>query len=233
MKTCIITGASSGIGRAAAVEISNKNNFDNIVIIGRNIEELKKTRELMDINKTISLVIHDLDDLERIPKVIQDIFHEFGSIDCLCNIAGYTDPQPLLNTSLDNLIKTYNINVFAPILLIRESVKYMKDNNDGGKILNVSSTAASTSRPGWLSYASSKAAVNSISMTLSDELNEYGIKVYNISPGRCATALRKKLAPNEDPDTIMQPNDVAKVISNLLHDDENVLDGQNITIRKK
>ena len=73
------------------------------------------------------------------------------------------------------------------------------------KILNIASTAGITSRPGWLAYASSKAAVVSLSATLADELAGSGIKVYSISPGRTATELRRKLAPEEDPSTIMQP----------------------------
>ena len=107
----------------------------------------------------------------------------------------------------------------------------MKKN--GGKILNVASTAGMTPRPGWLSYSSSKASVISMSQTLTDELSEYGIKVYCVSPGRCATKLRKRLAPNEDPRTIMQPIEVAEVICDLISDEECCLDGQNIIIRKQ
>lgn len=105
--------------------------------------------------------------------------------------------------------------------------------NKGGKILNIASTAGMTPRPGWLSYSSSKAAVISMSQTLTDELVEYGIKVYCVSPGRCATKFRKRLAPNEDPTTIMQPEEVAEVICNLISDNGNCLDGQNIVIRKQ
>lgn len=233
MRTCVITGASSGIGRASAISISNENDYENIVLIGRNLEELNITMGLMNKKVKISLIQYDLAELEDIPTIIEGIISKYKTIDCLCNIAGYTEPKPLLQTSLDNIVKTYNVNVFAPLILIRETVKYMKDNKYGGKIINISSTAATTPRPGWISYASSKAAMNSISSTLSEELAEYHIKVYNLSPGRCATKLREKLAPDEDQNTIMQPIAVAKVISNLLKDSEQVLDGQNIIIRKK
>jgi 3-oxoacyl-[acyl-carrier protein] reductase len=101
------------------------------------------------------------------------------------------------------------------------------------KILNVASTAATTSRPGWLAYASSKAAVVSMSSTLADELAGTGIKVYTISPGRCATELRRVLAPEEDLSTIMQPSQVADVIATLVDDNESTLDGQNIIVRQK
>ena len=104
---------------------------------------------------------------------------------------------------------------------------------NGGKILNVASTAGMTPRPGWLTYASSKASVIAMSQSLTAELAEYGIKVYCVSPGRCATKLRTRLAPDEDPSTIMQPEDVAEVICNLMSPFENCLDGQNIVIRKQ
>ena len=212
MKTCVITGATSGIGKATAIELSKLNDYDRIVILGRKKEELEETQKLMDISKNITYKILDLTDI---------------------NVAGYTEPAPLLTTSIENLRTTYDTNVFAPIILMRETVRYMKDNKDGGKILNVASTAGMTPRPGWLAYASSKAAIISASDTLSHELEEYKIKVYCVSPGRCATALRRKLAPDEDQTTIMQPKEVAKIICSLIKIKENCLDGQNIVIRRK
>lgn len=233
MKTCVITGATSGIGRATAIEISKSNEYDNIVILGRKEKDLLKTVEDMNKKKNISYKIIDLLDLEKIPSIVEEIIKDNKTIECLINVAGYTDPAPLLTTTIENLEITYKTNVFAPIILMREIVRYMKSNEEGGKILNVASTAGSTPRPGWLSYASSKAAIISASNTLSAELEEYKIKVYCVSPGRCATALRRKLAPNEDPSTIMQPKEVGKIICSLISNDEQCLDGQNIIIRKK
>ena len=233
MKTCIITGASSGIGRAAAIETGKLKEFANIVLIARNIEELRKTKEAMDRRNDVLLFPYDLADLKGIPGLVKSIYETCGSIDCLLNIAGYTDPQPLLNTSLENMQKTYDVNVFAVFLMIKECVKYMKKSSSIKKILNVASTAGMSSRPGWLSYASSKAAVISMSQTLTDELAEYGIRIFCISPGRCATALRRKLAPDEDQSKIMQPEEVGRIISSMISEDEQCLDGQNITIRKK
>lgn len=232
MKTCIITGAGSGIGKETAIQISNQPEYTNIALIGRNKDDIATTISLMQQNgKDISIWPADFTYPEVIPTIIESIYEKYGSIDCLLNIAGYTDPKPLLQTSLESMQMTYSVNVMSPFMLIRECVRYMK--KTGGKILNVASTAGMTPRPGWLSYASSKAAVISISKTLTDELAEYGIKVYCVSPGRCATKLRKRLAPNEDPTTIMQPNEVAEVICNLISQNENCLDGQNIVIRKQ
>ena len=234
MKVCVITGAGAGIGKASAVELAGTDFFDGYAILGRNATALNATvEEMKSRNNKVKIVVYavDFEMPEKIAEIIDKVYDDFGSIDCLLNIAGYTDPQSLLLTSLDSFEKTYKVNVFSPFMLMRECVKYMKTN--GGKILNVASTAGMTPRPGWLSYASSKAAVISMSQTLTEELAEYNIKMYCVSPGRCATELRKKLAPDEDPTTIMQPKEVAEVIVRLIDPEEKCLDGQNIVIRKK
>lgn len=231
MKTCIITGAGSGIGREVAILLSQRKEFDAIAMLGRNMDALQRTEQAMEQDSDVSIWKIDFEHPDAITGIVEAIYQRYGSINCLLNIAGYTDPQPLLQTTLDNMQTTYNVNVFSPFLLIKESVRYMK--STGGKILNVASTAGMTPRPGWLSYSSSKASVISMSMTLTEELSEYGILVYCVSPGRCATKLRKRLAPNEDPSTIMQPREVAEIICNLISNNESCLDGQNIVIRKQ
>ena len=233
MRTCIITGAGSGIGRAAAIAVAEAGEFEYLALIGRSMDKLEETKSRMQTVSRVELFAYDLGDLEGIPALVERIYGETGQIDCLLNIAGYTDPQPLLTTTLESMRLTYETNVFAPFMLIRECTKYMRLNQDGAKILNVASTAGITPRPGWLSYASSKAAVVSMSQTLAEQLAEYGIRVYCISPGRCATALRRKLAPNEDQSKIMQPEDVGRIICQLVSRSEHCLDGQNIVVRKK
>lgn len=233
MGTCIITGAGSGIGRATAIELGRREDYGTLVLIGRNEEALKSTRDSMPGGKTVHLCPYDLRELEGIPALVEEIYRQCGDIRCLLNIAGYTDPQPLLTTSVESMEYTYAINVFAPFVLTRECARYMRENDGASKVLNVASTAGITSRPGWLSYASSKAAIVSMSQTLSEELAEYRIKVYCVSPGRCATALRRKLAPEEDPEGIMQPEEVGRIICDLVSEGEHCLDGQNIIIRKK
>lgn len=233
MNTCVMTGIGSGIGRATAIQMSKQGFFDSYALLGRNQDAIAGTVKEMKRNTDGKIEVYeiDLNSPESIPDIVDTIYESFGNISCLLNIAGYTDPQPLLTTTLESFEETYKVNVYSPFMLIRETVRYMK--STGGKILNVGSTAGMTPRPGWLSYSSSKAAIISMSQTLTEELAEYGIKVYCISPGRCATKLRKRLAPDEDPQTIMQPEDVAEVICNLVSPSESCLDGQNIVIRKQ
>jgi 3-oxoacyl-[acyl-carrier protein] reductase len=233
MGICIITGIGAGIGKATAIKLAQRGLFDGYALVGRNDADIEATRQTMSeyvAASNLRVFKADLSYPETIPAVVEAIHDTMGEIDCLLNIAGYTDPKPLLATTLESFDLTYRINVYSPFVFMRECVKYMR--NRGGKILNVASTAGMTPRPGWLSYASSKAALISMSETLTAELSEYGIMVYCVSPGRCATKLRKRLAPDEDPTTIMQPEEVAEVICNLVDPNECCLDGQNIVIRK-
>ena len=232
MNIAIITGIGSGIGRAVSIELSKRNYYDGFALLGRNIDAINDTIAEMRKNgaETIRSFHVDLSHPEILPQIVKQI-SDRGDIVALYNIAGYTDPQPLFATSLDSFELTYKVNVFAPFMLMRECAKYMR--SKGGKILNVASTAGMTPRPGWLSYAASKSSVIAMSQTLTAELAEYGIKVYCVSPGRCATKLRKRLAPDEDPTTIMQPEEVAEVICNLMNPKECCLDGQNVVIRKQ
>jgi short-subunit dehydrogenase len=231
-KVCVITGASQGIGRAAAIRMSREPDVGTVVLIARNAAGLEATAAAMEHEDTlVELIPYDLTDLDGIPDLVRRIHDQYGSIDTLLNIAGYADPQSLLDTDIDNIVKTYTVNVFAMLVLIREVARYMYDRP--AKILNVASTAGITSRPGWLAYASSKAAVVSLSATLADELAGSGIRIYSISPGRTATELRRKLAPEEDPSSIMQPSQVADVIAQLMSDSEITLDGQNIVVRTR
>ncbi|MFD1037155.1 SDR family oxidoreductase [Virgibacillus byunsanensis] len=230
-KTCIITGASRGIGRAIAVSMSIRDDISNFVLISRTESGLEETAKQMNSEKHITYFALDLTHYEAVKDLVHEIGLEYGTIDMLINVAGYANPKSILETSIKDWDKTYQINVHSIFNITKETVKFMKIT--GGKILNVASTAGGSARPGWLAYASSKAAIINMSQTLSEELSEYGILVYCISPGRCATELRKVLAPDEDPNTIMQPEHVGEVVGQLLSDNGVCLDGQNIVVRKQ
>jgi 3-oxoacyl-[acyl-carrier protein] reductase len=232
-KTVVITGASQGIGRAAAIRMCREPGVTAVILIARSAPGLEETVADMEPpeGQVVRCVPYDLADLDGIPELVRSIHDEYGSIDVLLNIAGYAEPKSLLDTTSVNLVTTFTINVFAMLILTRELVRYMQGRP--AKVLNIASTAGITSRPGWVAYAASKAAVVSLSQTLSDELAGTGIKIYAISPGRTATELRRKLAPDEDPSKIMQPDAVAEVIATLMRDAERTLDGQNIIVRQQ
>ena len=201
--------------------MSREPDVSGLVLIARSAAGLEETAAALRARRQATIELHrrtTWPTSTASPTSSRGIHDRFGSIDVLLNIAGYAEPQSLLDTTADNLVTTFTINVFAMLVLTREIVRYMQGRP--AKILNMASTAGITSRPGWVAYASSKAAVVSLSQTLADELAGSGIKIYSISPGRTATELRRKLAPEEDPTTIMQPSQVADVIAQLMSDAE-------------
>lgn len=231
-RTAVVTGASQGIGRATAIRLSRDPSIDNLVLVARSPEGLESTAAACSADTTkLDLVAYDLADLEGIPDLVAGVHGRHGSIDVLLNIAGYAEPKSLLDTTATNLVTTFTVNVFAMLILTREVVRQMQGRPT--KIVNIASTAGISARPGWVAYAASKAAVVSLSQTLSEELAGTGVKIYAISPGRTATELRRKLAPEEDPTSIMQPDAVADVIAMLVGEGERTLDGQNIIVRQQ
>ena len=185
-RTAVVTGASQGIGRATAIRLSRDPSIDHLVLVARSQEGLDSTAAECDATTTeLDLVAGDLADLDAIPALVAGIVDRHGSIDVLLNIAGYAEPRSLLDTTAQNLVTTFTVNVFAMLILTREVVRHMEGRPT--KIVNIASTAGITARPGWVAYAASKAAVVSLSQTLSEELAGTGVKIYSISPGRTAT----------------------------------------------
>jgi len=90
-----------------------------------------------------------------------------------------------------------------------------------------------SARPGWSAYAASKAGLINFSETMAEELREYNIKVFTIAPGRTATDLRRRLAPSEDPKTIMQPDKIANIINFMLSEESDVIEGQVVQVRER
>lgn len=230
MRTCIITGAGTGIGRATAIALSNKEDIENLVLISLGMEDLNETKSQMNSEKNIILYDQDITRYDEVERIIDEVHNKFGRIDILLNIAGYSKPASLLDCTLDLWETTFKINVTSAFMLTKIVVKYMKET--GGILLNIASTSGSTSRPGWLPYAASKSAVIGMSRTLTEELKPYKIRVYNVSPGRCATAMRRTVAPDEDQSKIMKPEDVANAIKYLVSSEDNCMDGQDIIVRK-
>lgn len=234
MKTCIITGAGTGIGRATAIALAENSDINNFVLISLGMTDLEETKRLMQEvftdERTVVLYDQDITKYEEVQKIIEDTYTKFGSIDVLLNIAGYSKQCEFLEIPLELYKFTFEINVVAMFFITQAVVRFMK--KQGGVILNIGSTSGSTPRPGWLPYAASKSAVIGFSRTLTHEVKDYGIKVFNLSPGKCATAMRRGLMPDEDSARIMQPEAVANMISFFVNNPDCDIDGQDIVIRE-
>lgn len=234
IRNVLITGASKGIGYATAKRFLTSDESFNLILVARKSEKFDAAiEELNSLNPTkgqsITQFEADFGNLHDVNKLLTYIEEREISLDMLVNNAGYTNPNGFLDTDPDDFRHTLEINLIAPFHLIRE---LYHQGNHLQQIVNIASTAGMGARPGWLSYAASKSAMISMSDTLREELKVFGTDVICLSPGRCATDLRKTLAPDEDPTTIMQPENVADIIYFMSTDAARYIDSQNIVVRQ-
>lgn len=233
-KTLLVTGASKGIGLETVRRfVDSDNAVDKIIMLARESDEF--TQSLASLRAAnphdVEVVPYtiDLADRPAIIELIPRVFTEHGTIDFLVNNAGYTKPVPIHQVDFADFERTIGVNLYAPFTIIQE---LLHQGNQFELIVNIASTAGINGRSGWLTYSASKAAVINMSEVLREELAIYGTRVVCISPGRTATALRKVLAPTEDPSTIMQPQDVAEVIEMLASPVGKFFDSANLVVRQ-
>ena len=182
-KVVVITGASSGLGFRIAREFIKEN--ANLSICARRLYKLKK------IYKGKAKVFFqkvDISDEEAIKKFIKKTVKIFGKIDILINNAGIAQPSKIENIDYKDLKKTFEVNLFAPAIFLRETLKIMKKKNYG-RIINISSGGSVNCGETFSAYSASKAALNTLAKTLSKEIKNYNIKVNTMSPGPCKTEM--------------------------------------------
>ncbi len=232
MKTIMITGASRGIGFATAKAFAEVDaEFDNIVLVARDSERLEKAGEVVSRiagNKTVIMIASDLGIRGFQKELFDRIEAEDLSLTTILNNAGYTAPCPFNEITDEDLDLTLQINVKAPLLIVREA---RLRGHPLDYIVNIASTAGLNGRSEWATYSASKAAILAASESMGEEFRKEGTEVLRISPGRCATDLRKRLAPDEDPSTIMQPEEVADGLRYLLSDQGKIVRHQNLIFR--
>ncbi len=188
-KVCIITGASSGIGRAAARLFAE--NGANVIALGRNEKELKILRdEVQTENGTLKIQLADVLEATQIEKVVNDSVETFGQIDVLVNAAGIILNGSIENTPLEDWDKMMNLNLRAVFCLTQKCVPHLEKTK--GNIVNVSSVAGLRAFPNVLAYCVSKAAIDQLTRCSALELAPKGVRVNAVNPGVVVTGLHKR-----------------------------------------
>lgn len=231
-KTVLISGASKGIGLATARRFARgMDDVSCIVMVARSSAYFEtavaEVRALAG-NRQVLAVEVDLADPEAVSAVFDRLDAENIALTAIVNNAGFTKPASINETRMADFERTMQINLYAPFRFVQEA---LLRSHPLEKVINIASTAGVSGRSGWMSYSTSKAAVINMSEVMREELAPYGIDVVCLSPGRCATDLRKTLAPDEDPSTIMQPEHVADVIAMMSSPAGKMLMSENLVVR--
>jgi NAD(P)-dependent dehydrogenase (short-subunit alcohol dehydrogenase family) len=184
-KTVLVTGCSSGIGRATAYAFLDDD--WQVYATARNTADIEKLGEAgCDIS---TLDVTDPEDVER---VVDRIIERDGRIDCLVNNAGYGQHGPLEDVSDDLLHRQFDVNVYGPHRLVRAVLPHMREREDG-TIVNVSSVAGRIASPGMGAYSASKFALEGYSDALRNEVAPHGIDVSVVQPGPVKTKFRERV----------------------------------------
>jgi len=153
--------------------------------------------------------------------------HRSNLVGAVVCCAGDVNPKPLSETSEDELRASLEVNLIHQFRLIR---LFHQVEGTPPPIVLIGSTAGTRPSPGWAAYSVAKAALHNLGVTAHQESKG---RVYVVAPGRCATDLRRRLAPDEDQTQIMQPSEVADVVWTCIQDRRGVLAGQVIEVARR
>lgn len=188
-KVAFITGASSGIGRAAATLFA-ENGF-RVAAIGRNEKELNYLSEkVLEKGGSIEIFTADLREPVQIDELVGKINETFGRIDVLVNAAGIIGNGSIETTILDEWDNMLNVNLRSVFYLMQKCVPYLEKTK--GSVVNVSSVTGLRAFPGVLAYCVSKAGADQLTRCAALELAPKGIRVNAVNPGVIKTNLHKR-----------------------------------------
>jgi len=185
-KVIVITGASSGIGEAAAIAFAQKG--AKVVLAARRIEKLKKlTENIHHFNKYCIFVSTDITQESEVINLFNETEIQFGKLDILINNAGKGLKSEVLNIRFDDWLSVIQTNITGIFLCTREAVKQMIQKKNRGHIITISSIAGFYGAPGYAAYSASKHGVTGFMRSIKWELRKYGIKTSTIHPARVDT----------------------------------------------
>lgn len=187
MKRILITGASSGIGRAASIGLAKEGH--HIAIAGRRLDKLQTLQEdICDLNGKKPIIIQlDVRDENQVSSSIEKLISSWNQIDVLINNAGLSlGLNPIYEGNLEDWDNMMNTNVRG-LLLVSKAVSNNMIQFNNGQIINISSIAGTQVYANGNVYCASKHAVDAITKALRIDLLHYGIRVSSISPGAVNT----------------------------------------------
>lgn len=187
-KVVIITGASSGIGRATALKFGMEG--AKVVLVARRGDKLAEVAQSIEaVRGEVTAIVADVMLEADVERVVRGTVAVYEGIDILVNAAGILKAGTVENTSLEDWDKMMNVNVRGPFYLMQCAMPYLVERQ--GNVVNVSSVNAVRSFPGVLAYCVSKAALEQLTHCTALEMAGKGVRVNSVNPGVTATELHR------------------------------------------
>lgn len=238
-KRALVTGSTSGIGRAIAVRMAEEG--AKVVVSGRNEAKGREVvGEIASRGGDAVFVRADLRKPREAERLVDEATAALGGLDIVVNNAGVLRLGGIEDLSIDDWEEVLAVNLTAPFVIIRRAVRYM---GRGGVIINISSTAGLSGYPGGAAYCASKAGLIMLSRVASLELAGRGIRVVALAPGVVDTPMIRALAPGGDWEGfsrvvagriplgfIAEPRDIAEVVVFLASDKARYITGSVLVV---
>ena len=222
-KVVVVTGASSGIGRATAELFAESG--ARVAIFARSREKLNTIA-----GKRMVAVSGDAAREQDIERLFVGCEGRFGACEILINCAGMIDPERLVRTTLRRWDRMFAVNVRSMFLTSRRALPSMIERRAGAivNVASISGVPGPEKFPGYVSYCSSKAAVIGFTEALAVEVKEHGVRVNCVSPGSVDTPMWAEAGGGAPAD--MTPQEVAKTILFIASNDSRPMNGQNLHV---
>lgn len=222
-KVAIVTGASSGIGRAISLVLAREGM--RLAVVARNLDKLITLKAQIERygGRAFPLAL-DLKDESQILFAFDAIGREWGGVDVLINSAGLGHDAPLSSGRTEHFREMLEVNVLALSVITREAVKNMQSNKTAGQIIHISSMSAYRVQTGAGMYAATKHAVRAMTEGLRQELRAAGssIRVTAVSPGDTDTEFMERMLGRQEAGKRMpehrqlDPEDIAQTVLHVL-----------------
>jgi len=224
-RVALVTGASSGIGKAAALLFAAHG--ARVGIAARSIDEL---RRMAEDNTNLFPIECDVSDERQIEHAFEALEHELGPCDLLLNNAGMILPRLVVDTTTENWDRHFAVNIRAVFLATRRVLPGMMNNNRGTivNVASISGIAGLPKYPGFGAYCAAKAAVIAFTEATSSELQGTNVRINSVSPGSVDTKMLKEASESFTPS--MTTEEVAETILFLSTERSRPLNGQNIGV---
>lgn len=227
-KTALITGGSKGIGKGIAKAFLKEGAI--VIICGRNERDLKRTRDDLSKYGNISYIKADISKRNQVKSLKNKIERMFGKLDVLVNNASVLGlRKPIIDYDEDIWQETIHINLNAQFFVTKALLPLLMNANNPS-IINVSSSVGRRGKAGWGAYAASKFGLEALTQVLADELKS-NVRVNSVNPGGTRTEMRAEAYPEEDPETLPTPDDIAPIFVYLASDDSISVTGEAFNAR--
>lgn len=226
-KTLLVTGGGRGIGKAIAVKAAAEG--ARVVILGRNINQLKSTIEEIQANDgKVCMTSADITNRIDVKRAFQEATEAFGSIDAVVNNAGITKIGEFTDIPQDEWEEIIRVNLFGTYNVSYEAIPYLKKQRKG-KLVNIGSDSSFIGYPLMSAYSASKHAILGLTKSLAEELKPFNIQVNAVCPAFADT----NMTPASLRSTAIPPEEIAETVCFLASEKSNFITGESLKIYGK